>query len=147
MARWLDKQGWVRSLTTVTVVDLFLKPQLIVRAIPLLFWGWLMSIALVLVAFPLAIAVGLVWAFAKMSRVLPLRWLASAYINVIRGTPLFLQIFIAFIGLRIAGVRASDFVTAVVVLALNSSAYLAEIFRAGIQSIHKGQMEAAVSWV
>ena len=64
---------------------------------------------------------------------------------MIRGTPLFLQIFIAFIGLRIAGIRLSDFVTAVIVLALNSSAYLAEIFRAGIQSIHKGQMEAAVS--
>jgi polar amino acid transport system substrate-binding protein len=104
-----------------------------------------MSIALVLVAFPFAIAVGLGWAFAKMSRIVPLRWLASAYINVIRGTPLFLQIFIAFIGLRIAGVRVNDFVTAVIVLALNSSAYLAEIFRAGIQSIHKGQMEASVS--
>ena len=145
ISRWLDTQGWVNSLTSVKVVDLFLKPQLIVKSIPLLFWGWMMSIALVLVAFPFAIAVGLGWAFAKMSRIAPLRWLASAYINVIRGTPLFLQIFIAFIGLRIAGVRVNDFVTAVIVLALNSSAYLAEIFRAGIQSIHKGQMEASVS--
>ena len=122
-----------------------MQPQLIVRSIPLLFWGWMLSIALVLVSFPFAIIVGLLWAFAKMSRIPPLRWLASAYINVIRGTPLFLQIFIAFIGLRIAGMRMNDFVTAVIVLALNSSAYLAEIFRAGIQSINKGQMEAAVS--
>ena len=80
-----------------------------------------------------------------MSKLAPVRWFATAYINVIRGTPLFLQIFIAFIGLRIAGIRASDFITAVIVLALNSSAYLAEIFRAGIQSIHKGQFEAAQS--
>ncbi len=118
---------------------------MIVRAVPLLFHGWLVSIELVLVAFPLAIAVGLLLAFAKMSRILPLRWLASAYINVIRGTPLFLQIFMAFIGLRILGFRTNDFVTAIAVLALNSSAYLAEIFRAGIQSIHKGQTEASVS--
>jgi polar amino acid transport system substrate-binding protein len=145
IARWLDTQGWVTALNNVKAIGLFLQPQLIVRSVPLLFWGWMMSIALVLISFPFAIIVGLLWAFAKMSRIAPLRWLASAYINVIRGTPLFLQIFIAFIGLRIAGLRMNDFVTAVVVLALNSSAYLAEIFRAGIQSIHKGQMEAAVS--
>lgn len=145
ISRWLDTQGWVTTLTGIKAINLFLQPQLIVQAIPLLFWGWMMSIALVLISFPVAIIVGLLWAFAKMSRIPPLRWLASAYINVIRGTPLFLQIFIAFIGLRMVGIRLSDFVTAVIVLALNSSAYLAEIFRAGIQSINKGQMEAAVS--
>jgi len=96
-------------------------------------------------AFPLAIAGGLGIAFMKMSKIQPLRWVAASYINVIRGTPLFLQIFVAFIGLRIAGLRASDYVTAVLVLAINSSAYLAEIFRAGIQSISKGQFEAASS--
>jgi polar amino acid transport system substrate-binding protein len=145
LARWMDGQGWVHWINSIKAVNLFVQPQLIVRSVPLLFWGWMMSIALVLLAFPLAIVVGLMWAFAKMSKIPPLRWLASAYINVIRGTPLFLQIFIAFIGLRIAGIRVNDFLTAIIVLALNSSAYLAEIFRAGIQSIHKGQMEAAVS--
>jgi len=84
-------------------------------------------------------------AFMKMSKVWVVRIVSAAFVNVIRGTPLFLQIFIAFIGLRIAGLRASDFITAVIVLALNSSAYLAEIFRAGIQSINKGQFEAAAS--
>jgi His/Glu/Gln/Arg/opine family amino acid ABC transporter permease subunit len=122
-----------------------LKPQLIVQAIPLLFTGWVMSIALVAVAFPLAITGGLMLAFMKMSKVPPLRWVASGYINVIRGTPLFLQIFIAFIGLPIAGIHVNWFVSGVAVLALNSSGYLAEIFRAGIQSINKGQFEAASS--
>jgi len=145
ISRALDRQQWVKSWNSFKPTAIFLKPQLIVTAAPLLFWGWLYSISMIIFAFPLAIAGGLALAFAKMSRVAPVRWLASAYINVIRGTPLFLQIAIFFIGLRIAGIRVNDFSTAVFVLALNSSAYLAEIFRAGIQSIHKGQLEAASS--
>lgn len=145
VARWLDRQPWVERYNSVKVLGIFLKPQLIAYAVPLLFTGWLVSIVLVVLAFPLAIAGGLALAFMKMSKVWPLTWIASLYINVIRGTPLFLQIFVAFIGLRIAGIRAPDFLTGVLVLAVNSAAYLAEIFRAGIQSIHRGQLEAASS--
>jgi His/Glu/Gln/Arg/opine family amino acid ABC transporter permease subunit len=145
ISRWLDKQQIVASWNGVKALGMFFKPQLIVTSIPLLFTGWLLAIGLVVFAFPMAIAGGLGIAFMKMSKIHPLRWIAASYINVIRGTPLFLQIFVAFIGLRIAGLRASDYVTAVLVLAINSSAYLAEIFRAGIQSISKGQFEAASS--
>lgn len=145
ISRWLDQQPAVTSFNSVKALGMFFKPQLIVRSIPFLFMGWLLAISLVLLGFPLAIAGGLALAFMKMSKIAPVRWLAVLYINVIRGTPLFLQIFVAFIGLRIAGVRTSDYVTAVFVLGINSSAYLAEIFRAGIQSIHKGQFEAASS--
>lgn len=145
LSRWLDGQSWVKAWNSVEFFRLFIQPQKIVIAIPLLFLGWLTSISLVGVAFPIAIAGGLALAFARMSKIPPLRWIAGLYINVIRGTPLFLQIFIAFIGLPISGIKAPLFVTGVIVLALNSSAYLAEIFRAGIQSIHKGQFEAACS--
>jgi len=145
ISRWLDQIPVVRSWNDVKALGMFFKPQLIVTSIPLLFTGWVLAIALVLFAFPLAIIVGLAVAFMKMAKIAPPRWIAATYINVIRGTPLFLQIFVAFIGLRIAGLRASDNVTAVMVLAINSSAYLAEIFRAGIQSISKGQFEAASS--
>ncbi|MDP2232559.1 MAG: ABC transporter permease subunit, partial [Actinomycetota bacterium] len=145
IARALDRQAWVEQWNSFKPTGLFLKPQLIALSVPLLFWGWLYSISLVLFAFPLAIAGGLALAFAKMSKIAPVRWLASAYINVVRGTPLFLQIAVIFIGLRIAGIRVDDFASAIFVLALNSSAYLAEIFRAGIQSIHRGQFEAASS--
>jgi polar amino acid transport system substrate-binding protein len=144
-SRWLDQQPAIASWNGVKALGMFFKPQLIVTSVPLLFTGWLLAIGLVVLAFPLAISGGLGIAFMKMSKIHPLRWIAATYINVIRGTPLFLQIFVAFIGLRIAGLRASDYVTAVVVLAINSSAYLAEIFRAGIQSISKGQFEAASS--
>ena len=70
----------------------------------------------------------------------------SLYVNVVRGTPLFLQIYIAFFGLPLAGVqsaRRSRWASSC--LAMNSSAYLCEIFRAGIQSIPKGQFEASRS--
>jgi len=145
ISRWLDGQGWVTAWNNVKFLNLFLKPQQFVRAVPLLFAGWLMSLGLVLSAFPVSIIGGLGTAFMKMSKIPPVRWLASVYINVIRGTPLFLQIFVVFIGLRTAGVRVPDFMSAVTVLAFNSSAYLAEIFRAGIQSISRGQFEAASS--
>jgi len=145
ISRWLDQQGPVKSWNGVKALGMFFKPQLIVTSIPLLFSGWLMALSLVAFGFPLAIFGGLSISFMKMSKVPPVRWIASIYINVIRGTPLFLQIFVVFLGLRIAGLRASDFVSAVAVLAVNSSAYLAEIFRAGIQSISKGQFEAASS--
>ena len=68
-----------------------------------------------------------------------------ADVNIIRGTPAFLQIYIAFFGLPLAGVKVDDYVLGVIVMAMNSSAYLCEIFRAGIQSIPKGQNEAARS--
>jgi len=146
LVRVLAAQGWVASWNNLTFLSMFLKPQWVVAGVPLLFVGWLLSLALVAVSFPLAIVGGLVLAFMKMAKKLPpVRWIAGAYVNVIRGTPLFLQIYIAFIGLPLLGIKPPPFATGVIVLALNSSAYLAEIFRAGIQSISKGQFEAASS--
>ncbi|MEN6429559.1 MAG: ABC transporter permease subunit [Coriobacteriales bacterium] len=145
LARWLDQQPWVKAWNSVKFLNIFLRPQQLVQAVPLVFEGWLLSIALVLVAFPIAIVGGLLTAFMKMAKIALVRWPASVYINVIRGTPLFLQIYVVFIGLRMTGIRFPDFASAVAVLAFNSSAYLAEIFRAGIQSISKGQFEAASS--
>jgi polar amino acid transport system substrate-binding protein len=145
IAYWLDAQPWVAKWNSVPFLNLFLQPQYAVLAFTTVWVGWLISLALVALAFPIAIVGGLGLAFMKMAKIAPIRWIASAYINVIRGTPLFLQIAIAFVGLPIAGLRFPWFPTGVVVLALNSSAYLAEIFRAGIQSINKGQFEAASS--
>jgi polar amino acid transport system substrate-binding protein len=79
-----------------------------------------------------------------MSKIGIFRFISSIYVNVIRGTPLFLQIYIAFFGLPLF-MPVNNFVVGFIVLALNSSAYLAEIFRAGIQSVHKGQFEASAS--
>ncbi len=145
LSRWLDNQDIVESWNSVKFLNIFFKPQHLVVAVPLLFKGWTTSLSLVALAFPISIIGGLLVAFMKMAKIAPVRWLAAAYINVIRGTPLFLQIFVVFIGFRTVGLRIPDFPSAVAVLSFNSSAYLAEIFRAGIQSISKGQFEAASS--
>ncbi|NTW28692.1 MAG: amino acid ABC transporter permease [Coriobacteriia bacterium] len=141
----LDQQKWVEKWNSVNFLAMFFKPQMIVASLSLLGAGWLISLLLVGVGFPVAIPLGLALAFAKMSKIAPVRWFASVYVNVIRGTPLFLQIYIAFFGLPLIGVQANKYVLGIIVLALNSSAYLTEIFRAGIQSIAKGQFEAASS--
>jgi His/Glu/Gln/Arg/opine family amino acid ABC transporter permease subunit len=96
-------------------------------------------------AFVLAFAVGLVLALAKLSTVAPLRLLASGYIEVMRGIPALAVLYLIYFGLADFGIVFDAFPAAVVGLGLNGAAYMAEIFRAGIASIHSGQMEAALT--
>jgi polar amino acid transport system substrate-binding protein len=145
LVNWLGEQEWVQAWNSIRFLDIFFNPLWIVASIPSLFFGWLRSIGLVLLGFPLAIPVGLGISFLRMSKLGPLRFISSIYVNVIRGTPLFLQIYIAWFGLPLLVGKPPDYILGFLVLAMNSSAYLAEIFRAGIQSIHKGQFEAASS--
>ena len=142
---WLNQQPWVKAWNSVLFLQMFFNPQLIVASLFIEFKGWLLALLLVAIGFPVAIPAGLLLAFAKMSKIPPVRWISSAYINIVRGTPLFLQIYIVFFGLPLIGIQGNKIVLGIIVLALNSSAYLAEIFRAGIQSISKGQFEAASS--
>ncbi len=141
----LEAQGWVQAWNSNKFLGSFLNPVHAIASVPTLFWGWLMSLGLVALGFPLAIPVGLGVSFMRMSKFRILKIISSIYVNVIRGTPLFLQIYIAFFGLPLFIPNPNNFVIGFIVLALNSSAYLAEIFRAGIQSIHKGQFEASSS--
>lgn len=142
---WLDQQPIVEKWNSVRFFKMFLNPQMMVASIFVEFRGWILALLLVAIGFPLAIPAGLMLAFAKMSKLAPVRWISSFYVNVVRGTPLFLQIYIVFFGLPLMGIQGNKYVLGVIVLALNSSAYLAEIFRAGIQSISRGQFEAASS--
>lgn len=145
ISNWLDQQPFVQAWNSVTFLRLFFQPQLIVSSIPTVATGWLISLGLVLVGFPLAIPLGLIAAFMKISKARILHILAAIYTGVVRGTPLFLQIYIAFFGLPLLGININQYVLSILVLAFNSGAYLCEIFRAGIQSIPKGQFEASRS--
>lgn len=145
LSSWLADQAWVESWNSNTFLRLFFNPVVLVSSFPVVLNGFFMALAIVAVAFPLAIPVGLALSLMRMSKLAVLRGLATTYVNVVRGTPLFLQIYIAFFGLPLAGVQIPNFPLGVVVLAMNSSAYLCEIFRAGIQSIPKGQFEASRS--
>lgn len=89
--------------------------------------------------------VGLLVALMKMSRSRFLRRPAELYIEVIRGTPALAQLYIVYFGLAGVGLTLDNFTAAVVALGLNAAAYMAEIYRAGIESVHGGQREAAMS--
>lgn len=157
LSNYLEHQEWVQAWNSNKFLRLFFNPSLIVSSIPLVFEGFLMAIAIVAVSFPTAIPIGLLLALMRMARSRPeasglkraiakvLRALGSIYVNVVRGTPLFLQIYIAFFGLPLAGIQIPPFFLGWIVLSMNSAAYMCEIFRAGIQSIPKGQTEAARS--
>nr|WP_285856340.1 amino acid ABC transporter permease [Paenibacillus illinoisensis] len=88
---------------------------------------------------------GVLVALLRISRMWPIKFLASAYIELIRGTPMLVQILIIHYGLTVIGINLPAFMSGVVALTINSSAYMAEVFRAGIQAIDKGQTEAARS--
>lgn len=110
------------------------------------------TISISLVSLVVGFALGLIICLMKMSKIKILRWPASAYVQILRGTPLFVQIFIIYFGLPQLGIQfpdigpfSSDFVSGAFALSINSSAYIAEIFRSGIQSVDKGQMEASRS--
>lgn len=145
LSSWLADQDWVKAWNTNKFLHLFFDPTLIVTSVPALVAGWLVSIGIVIISFPLAIPLGLLWSFLRMAKSRIPRAIGATYINIVRGTPLFLQLYIAFFGLPLMGMQMDNFVLGAIVLVMNSSAYLAEIFRAGIQSINKGQFEAARS--
>ena len=90
-----------------------------------------------------AIPLGLVVAFGSMSRFAPLRGVVKTFVWAIRGTPLMLQLLFVYFALPLAGIKLPDTAAALLAFTLNYTAYFAEIFRAGIQSINKGQYEAA----
>ena len=145
LATYLEQQPWVQAWNSNKFLRLFFNPPILVSSFPIVLNGFFMALAIVFVAFPLAIPIGLAFSFMRMSKIRILRAIGALYVNVVRGTPVFLQIYIAFFGLPLAGIQIPPFVLGVIVLALNSSAYQCEIFRAGIQSISKGQFEAARS--
>lgn len=89
---------------------------------------------------------GLFLTLLRRSKFKPIGIIATAYVEFVRGTPLLVQIYIIYIGLpKLIGIDLPDMATGIVALALNSSAYVSEIIRAGIEAVDKGQMEAARS--
>ncbi|MGM0882410.1 MAG: amino acid ABC transporter permease [Bacillota bacterium] len=93
----------------------------------------------------LGTVLGVLMALMRISRIWVLKALASTYIEVIRGTPMLVQVFIIHYGLTGFGINLPAFISGVVALTINSAAYMAEVFRAGIEAIDKGQTEAARS--
>ncbi|MBO1002028.1 amino acid ABC transporter permease [Pseudogracilibacillus auburnensis] len=104
----------------------------------------LVTLQLTIVSLIIASFIGLIVALMKLSNTKPLNWIANIYIGIIRGTPLIVQIMWLYFGITQI-VVLSAFWAGSIALAIHSGAYIAEIFRGAIQSIDKGQMEAAES--
>ncbi len=103
----------------------------------------LVTLSLALLAEVIGIVLGLALSLLKIARSRLLRFPAQLYIDIFRGTPLLIQIIIIYFTTPLIGIRfTSLFYAGLAALSLNSAAYVAEIFRSGIQSIDKGQMEA-----
>jgi len=120
--------------------------NLVVNSFPLLLIGAGVTIQITVLSTAIGFVIGLVVGVARISHLRPLRLLAEVYVEFFRGTPLLVQIFLFYFALPvITGQRIDPFIAAISACGITSGAYVAEIFRAGIQSVDEGQMEAGRS--
>ncbi|MBC8015667.1 MAG: amino acid ABC transporter permease [Sporomusaceae bacterium] len=120
--------------------------DLVVQSFPLLLLGAGVTIQITAVSVAAGLFIGMFVGIARLSKNWIIKALATAYVDFIRGTPLLVQLFLVYFALPIIlGTRIDPFIAAITACSINSGAYVAEIFRGGIQSIDKGQMEAGRS--
>jgi polar amino acid transport system substrate-binding protein len=113
--------------------------------LPNLLQGAVMTIVLSVLSMACALSLGLFIAFLRIYGPRPARSLAAAYVEIYRGTPLLIQLFILYYGLPNIGITLSPFAAAIIGLGMNYAAYEAEVYRGGIEAVPRGQMEAALS--
>ena len=126
--------------------------DLMINSLPLLIVGAGITVQITAISVGLGLVIGMFVGIARICHVKVLRALATVYIDFLRGTPLLVQIFLIYFALpMVVGQRVDPFIAAITACGINSGAYIAEIFRAGIQAIDEGQMEAGrslgMSWV
>ena len=122
------------------------EPKAIIDALPILLAGAVVTLKILVISLLFAMLLGLAFGLMSTSQVKGLRAAATAYVDLIRGTPLLVQIFFIYFGLPVAlGMQIEAMTAGIIAISVNAGAYLAEIFRAGIESVDKGQMEAARS--
>ncbi|WP_114570882.1 amino acid ABC transporter permease [Exiguobacterium flavidum] len=116
------------------------------KALPYFIEGLQITLYIFIIAVIVGFLIGLIVALMRLSPAKPLQWLAIVYVDVIRGTPFIVQLFFIYFGLNSLEWLSMDRMYAgILTVAINAGAYFAEIIRAGIQSIDKGQTEAARS--
>jgi His/Glu/Gln/Arg/opine family amino acid ABC transporter permease subunit len=112
---------------------------------PVLWFATGMTVKVTIGALIVALLLGLAVALMRISRVRPIRYVALVYTDVLRGTPALVQLFIIYFGLSDLGLEFDPVSAAIIGLGINGAAYVGEIYRAGIEATHRGQMEAALS--
>ncbi len=119
--------------------------DLVARAVPLLGTGLWATVKICFFAIIFGTILGFVLGLASMSRIAPVRWAVFAYVDFFRGTPLLIQIFLVYFALPVIGVSLPEFWAGVVALSLNAASFIAEVVRAAVSNIERGQTEAALS--
>lgn len=122
----------------VRVVDILIN-----SFIPLLKAGMVFTVPLTIISFSIGMLIAFAVAIIKISRIKVLTRIVQFYVWIIRGTPLLVQLFIIFYGLPSVGITLDAFISAVIGFSLSVGAYGSEIIRAAIESVPKGQWEAA----
>ncbi|MBM3539594.1 MAG: amino acid ABC transporter permease [Alphaproteobacteria bacterium] len=107
--------------------------------------GWPATLMVAAGALVFALVFGLIIALMRISTWKLVRWPSTAYVEFFRGTPALVQLFVIYFGFPDWGYQPTPIQAAVIGLGMNGAAYISEIYRAGIESIHRGQTEAALS--
>jgi His/Glu/Gln/Arg/opine family amino acid ABC transporter permease subunit len=116
-------------------------PHFIVRLIPALLQGAVVTVELAILTFAICLIWGFLVALANSTRG-PLAWIAGAYIQVVRNTPLLIQMYIVYFGFSMAGFGLSGFASGLLALCIQNGGYMAEIYRGGLQAVSLRQYEA-----
>lgn len=120
--------------------------KIIAAALPILLQGLQVTLYIFVIAIILGFLLGLVVALLRLAPFKILNWIAKVYVDAIRGTPFIVQLFFIYFGVNsLHLISLNSTVAGIITVAINAGAYFAEIIRAGIQSIDKGQTEAARS--
>jgi polar amino acid transport system permease protein len=135
----------------MSIFDTFLNRKVFVETFPLLVSGLTITIGLGITAIVLGLAGGFVLALLRLYGSAPVRFVTIAYINVFRAIPLLVLLIVIYYALPFVGIRLTPFTSATAALSLVSAAYSAEILRAGIEGVPRGQFEAAralgLTWI
>lgn len=127
------------------IVDTFLNAEVMRRSLPMLLQGLWITLQLGAASIVAGLVLGLALAMTRLYAAAPLQVLTRGYIDIFRSVPLLVLLIIIYYALPFVGVRLSPFMSAMTALTLVSGAYTAEIFRAGIEAIPKGQFEASAA--
>lgn len=119
--------------------------SIIVMALPILAVGLLATLKVCLAAIAIGIVLGFLLGFGALSRVRAVRIAVLAYVDFVRGTPLLVQIFLVYFALPVIGINFNEYWAGVIALSLNAGGFICEIVRASMQSVDRGQTEAAQS--
>lgn len=119
--------------------------SIIVMALPILAVGLLATLKVCLAAIAMGIVLGFALGFGALSRFRAIRIAVLAYVDFVRGTPLLVQIFLVYFALPVIGINFNEYWAGVIALSLNAGGFICEIVRASMQSVDRGQTEAAQS--